>query len=170
MRETPDERKKENVFLERFFLNKKTEDFFGNYKRDKTNKRSLCSQKMLGLNRREWKKKKKGRSFLENFAKENGKMSSTICCIKKQLFFSARHNRKAKNVKIGETIFQVFVAKIVFKKKSNNEERKHNEKTHKERTKQEEEVKRKSKENQLLFRGVFFNRNKGIKKIFSKRV
>ena len=66
-------------------------------------------------------------------------------------------------MKIGETIFQdFFFAKIFFNKKSNNEESKHNEKTDKERTKQEEEVKRKSKENQFFFRGVFFflNRDK----------
>ena len=106
--ETLDERKKKIMFFTReFFLIKKTEDFFGNCKRDKRNKRSLCSQKMLGLNGREWKKKKKERSFLENFAKENGKMSSPICCIKKQLF-SARHNKIVKNVKNGETIFSRF--------------------------------------------------------------
>ena len=64
---------------------------------------------MLGLSGREWKKKKKkGRSFLEEFAKENGKMSSPICWIKNNYFFSARHNRTVKNVKIGETIFQDF--------------------------------------------------------------
>ena len=102
------------------------------------------------------KKEKKGRSFLENFANEDGKMSSPICCLKKQKN-SARHNRLVKYVKIGETIFQdFFFAKIFFNKKSNNEESKHNEKTHKERTKQEEEVKRKSKENQFLFGSVFF--------------
>ena len=70
---------------------------------------------------------------------------------------SARHNRIVKNVKIGETIFsRFFFRDNFFNQKSNNEESKLNEKTHKERTKQEEEVKRKSKENQLLFRGVFF--------------
>ena len=70
---------------------------------------------------------------------------------------SARHNRSVKYVKIGETIFsRFFFREHIFNKKSNNEERKHNEKTHKERTKQEAEVKRKSKENQFLFRSVFF--------------
>ena len=70
-------------------------------------------------------------------------------------------------MKIGETICQFFFREKFFCKKSNNEESKHNEKTHKERTKQKEEVKRKSKEDQLLFRGVFFlNRNKGIKNTF----
>ena len=52
------------------------------------------------------KRRKKRRSFLEIFAKENGEMSSPIC-EKKQLFFSARHNRIVKkNVKIGEIIEQ----------------------------------------------------------------
>ena len=46
------------------------------------------------------------------------------------------------------------------RRRSNIEESEHNEKTHKERTKQEEEVKRKSKETQLLFRDVFFFKQK----------
>ena len=120
---------------------------------------------MFGLNGREWKKKKKRRFFLGNFAKENGEMSSPICWIKNN-YFSARHNKIVKHVIIGETIFQDFFSKIFSRRRSNNEERKHNEKTHKESPKQEEEVKRKSKENQLLFRCVFFHRNKGIKKTF----
>ena len=57
------------------------------------------------------KRRKKGRSFLEIFAKENGKMSSTIFC-KKNNIFSARHNKIVKNVKIGDTIFQKKFAKI----------------------------------------------------------
>ena len=112
--------------------------------------------KILGLNGREWKKKKKKRSFLEKFAKENGKMFLPNLLDKKNNCCSARHNRKEKDVKIGETIFHDFLSRKFFIKKSNNEESEHNEKTHKERTKQEEEVKRKSKENQLLFRGFFF--------------
>ena len=68
-----------------------------------------------------------------------------------------------------KTSTKIFFAKIYFDKKSYNEESEHNEKTHKERTNQEE-VKKKRKENQLLFRGVFFlNRNKGIEKIFFKK-
>ena len=53
------------------------------------------------------KRRKKGRSFLGKFAKENGEMSYSICWIKNN-YFSARHNRIVKNVKIGETIFQDF--------------------------------------------------------------
>ena len=34
------------------------------------------------------KRRKKGRSFLENFAKENGKISSPICWKKNNYFFS----------------------------------------------------------------------------------
>ena len=61
---------------------------------------------MLGLNGREWKKKKKkGRSFLENFAKVNGEMSSPICLKKNNFFFSASQQDR-KNVKIGEIIEQ----------------------------------------------------------------
>ena len=50
MQETLDKRKKENVFHERdSFLNKKKrkKKKIGKYKRDKTNKRSSCSQKCL---------------------------------------------------------------------------------------------------------------------------
>ena len=93
-------------------------------------------------------KEEKSKIILEKFAKENGKMSSPFCWMKNN-YFSARHNRIVKNVKSGETIFQdFFFAKIFSRRRSNNEESKHNGKTHKEKTKLEEEVKRKNKENQ----------------------
>ena len=143
------ERKKRMFFMREiffFFKPKKRKIFSENKNEIKQTRRSLCSQKVLGLNGREWKKKKKGRSFLENFAKENGEMSSPTCW-RKNNYFSARHNRIVKNVKNWRPFFKFFSRNFFFKK-SNNEESKHNEKTHKERTKQEEEeVKRKSKEN-----------------------
>ena len=116
------------------------------------------------------KRRKKGRSFLDNFAKENGKMSSPICCARCGFFFSARLNRMVKNVKNGRPFFKFFFRENFFIKKSNNEESEHNEKTHKERTKQEEEEgKRKSTENQLLFRSGFFLTEKRDKEdIFQK--
>ena len=52
--------------------------------------------------------------------------------------------------------------------KSNNKEGKHNDSTHEERTNREE-VKRKSKENQSLFKGFFWDRNKEIQDIFKKK-
>ena len=51
------------------------------------------------------KRRKKKRSFLEIFAKENGEMSSPICWMKTKKF-RIHHNRQAKNAKAGETIFQ----------------------------------------------------------------
>ena len=53
--------KKKRMFFmwEIFFNNKKTGDFFGTQKRDKTNKRSLCSQKFLDWNEENWKRRKK---------------------------------------------------------------------------------------------------------------
>ena len=54
--------------------------------------------------------------------------------------------------KLEKPFFKIFSRKF-FNKKSNNEEGKHNDKTQTEN--ETEEVKRKSKENQLLFRGLF---------------
>ena len=89
----------------------------------------------------------------------------------KKTFFSARHNRIVKNVKIGETIFQVFFffRENFFIEKSNNEESKHNDKTQTEN--ETRSKKKKSKENQLLFEGFFFKQKQGDKgDIFQKRV
>ena len=68
---------------------------------------------------------------------------------------SQQNSKKSENWR---NHFSIFFRETFFCKKSNNEKSKHNEKTHKERTKQEEEeeVNRKNKENQLLFKGVFF--------------
>ena len=71
MQETFDESKKQNVFHERVFFSNKVEDVFAENKNEiKTNIRSLCSQKMLGLNGREWKKKKKRKILLGIFFEE----------------------------------------------------------------------------------------------------
>ena len=78
------------------------------------------------------KRRKKGRSFLDNFAKENGKMSSPICCTGCCFFFSARHNKIVENVKNGRPFFKFFFRENFFIKKSNNEESEHNEKTQRE--------------------------------------
>ena len=62
MQKTLDERKKENVFLERVFFKQKQKTevfFFGKYKRVKNKQKVSLFAKILGLNGREWKKKKK---------------------------------------------------------------------------------------------------------------
>ena len=56
------------------------------------------------------KRRKKGRSFLENLAKDNGEVDFPICWMKNNFFFPARHNKKVKTVKIGETIFHDFLS------------------------------------------------------------
>ena len=118
------------------------------------------------------KRREKGRSFLENLAKENGEMSSPICWIKNNFFFQHVTTRKSKKCENWRNHFsKKKKSSDIFNKNSNIEESKHNEKTHKERTKQEEEeeVKRKSKENQLLFRGVFLKQKQGDQQdIFQK--
>ena len=76
MQETLDERKKENVFHEKdFFFLKKKREIFSEHKNEIKQTKSLFVRKNSWIEwKREWKKKKKRRSFLENFAKENGKM------------------------------------------------------------------------------------------------
>ena len=91
--------KKRKFFMREFFFeqNKKTEDFFGKYKRDQRNKRSLCSQKNAWI---EWKR----------MEKEEKK----VCCAGCGFFFSARHNRIVKNVKNGRPFFKFFFSRKFF--------------------------------------------------------
>ena len=96
------------------------------------------------------KSREKGRSFLENLAKDNGKVDFPICWIKNNFFFSTsqQESQKCENWR-NHFPKQMFTE--IFNKKSNIEESKHNEKTHKERTKQEEEEKRKSDRESVTF-------------------
>ena len=160
-------KKRECFSWERSFFFK--EDFFGKQKRDKTNKRSILFAKNAWI---EWKRmekeEKKGDLSWKFWRRTMVRWISQFNWIKNNFFFSSSQQESPKC----ENWRNHFLKKKfsdIFSKKSNIEESKHNEKTHKERTKQEEEVKRKSKDNQLLFRWFFF-RNKGIKKTFFKKV
>ena len=63
------------------------------------------------------KRRKKQDHFLENFAKENGKMSSPICWIKKQLFLVSTSQQDSKKCENWRNHFsRFFSAKIFFKK------------------------------------------------------
>ena len=68
------EEKKRMFFMREFFFG---EDFFGKYKRDKTHNKVYLFAKNAWI---EWKRmdkqEKKGRSFLENLAKDNGEVVS----------------------------------------------------------------------------------------------
>ena len=87
---------KRMFFMRDIFLRKKTpkktEDFFGKYKRDKTNNRSLCSQKNAWI---EWKRMEKEKNPSRKFLRRR-----MVRCphqfVKKTTFFSARHNRIVK--------------------------------------------------------------------------
>ena len=85
----------------------------------------------------------------------------------KTMFFSVLFKKRAKDN--SKTQVFVFLTKLFFvNKKSNNKEGKHNDSTHEERTNREE-VKRKSKENQSLFQGFFWDRNKEMQDTFTKK-
>ena len=60
------------------------------------------------------KRRKKGRSLLEIFAKENGKMFFPTCWIKNFFFFSARHNRIVKKCEAGRPFFKFFFFAKIF--------------------------------------------------------
>ena len=114
---------------------------------------------MLGLNGREWKKKKKRKILLGNFCEREWQDVLHNFLFKKQHFSTSQQDsQKCENWK---NHFSRFFSRRFFSiRRVTTRRAKHNEKTHKERTKQEEEVKRKSKENQLLFRGFFLKGEK----------
>ena len=73
--------------------------------------------KKLGLNGREMEKEEKRNILPGNFCEGEWQDDLPNLLDRKQLFFSARHNRIVKNVKIGETIFQDFFRENFFNKK-----------------------------------------------------
>ena len=119
---------------------------------------------MLGLNGREWKKKKKRKILLGKICEGEWYDVLSNLLEKKQLFFSTsqQDSKKCENWRP----FLKFFSRKFFIKKSNNEESKHNEKTHKERTKHEEKVKRISYFSEAFF---FIEQKQGDKEdIFQK--
>ena len=112
MQETLDERKEENVFHERdSFLHQKKEEkrkIFSENTHEMKQTKGLFVRKNVWVEWKRMEKEEKRKIFPGKICEGEWWDVHTHLLDKKQLFFSARHNRIVKHVIIGVTIFQVF--------------------------------------------------------------